>query len=211
MLKELNYDKLPTKNPIELAEWFHRGANKGNLVEYLQGFEHTYAVMQTKEGLERIAYEMMEDMKNDGVVYVETRFAPVYHRMKGLYHEDSVNAVLAGLERGKKDFGVGYRFDTLRNAKYERYNLILQNLLLISETMELLDLILQEKKEAILLKNISKLFSIYKEQILILQFMPEKHLEKIQSGRQYNGAALIELVMPQDCLKILCLMQMEML
>ena len=108
LAEELNYDKLPTKNPKELAEWFHRGANKGNLVEYLQGFEHTTAVMQTKEGLERIAYEMVEDMYNDGVVYVETRFAPVYHRMKGLYYEDSVNAVLAGLERGKKDFGVGY-------------------------------------------------------------------------------------------------------
>jgi len=105
---ELKYDKLPTINPAELAEWFHRGANKGNLVEYLQGFEHTTAVMQTKNGLERVAYEMMEDMHNDGVVYVETRFAPVYHRMKGLYYEDSVNAVLAGLERGKKDFGVGY-------------------------------------------------------------------------------------------------------
>ena len=105
---ELNYDKLPTKNANELAEWFYRGANKGNLVEYLQGFEHTTAVMQTKEGLERIAYEMMEDMHDDGVVYVETRFAPVYHRMKGLYYEDSVNAVLAGLERGKKDFGVGF-------------------------------------------------------------------------------------------------------
>lgn len=104
----LDYKKLPTKDPKELAEWFHRGANKGNLVEYLQGFEHTTAVMQTREGLERVAYEMMEDMKNDGVVYVETRFAPVYHRAKGLYYEDSVKAVLAGLEKGKKDFGVGY-------------------------------------------------------------------------------------------------------
>lgn len=108
LAKELKYDKLPTENSTELAEWFHRGANKGNLVEYLQGFEHTTAVMQTKEGLERIAYEMIEDMYNDGVVYVETRFAPVYHRQKGLYYEESVNAVLAGLERGKKDFGVGY-------------------------------------------------------------------------------------------------------
>jgi adenosine deaminase len=108
LAEELKYKKLPTKDPKELAEWFHRGANKGNLVEYLQGFEHTTAVMQTKEGLERVAYEMMEDMKNDGVVYVETRFAPVYHRAKGLYYEDSVNAVLAGLEKGKKDFGVGY-------------------------------------------------------------------------------------------------------
>lgn len=108
LANELKYNKLPTKDPGELAEWFHRGANKGNLVEYLQGFEHTTAVMQTKEALERIAYEMMEDMKNDGVCYVETRFAPVFHTSKGLYNEDVVQAVLNGLERGKKDFGVGY-------------------------------------------------------------------------------------------------------
>ena len=105
---DMKYKKLPTKDAEELGKWFHRGANKGNLVEYLQGFEHTTAVMQTKEGLERVAYEMIEDMHNDGVVYVETRFAPVYHRIKGLYYEDSVNAVLAGLERGKKEFGIGF-------------------------------------------------------------------------------------------------------
>ncbi len=108
LAKEISYKKLPTSNHSELGEWFHRGANKGNLVEYLQGFEHTIAVMQTKQSLERIAYEMMEDMKNDGVCYVETRFAPVFHTTKGLYQEDVVNAVLEGLEKGKKDFGVGY-------------------------------------------------------------------------------------------------------
>ena len=106
--KEIGYNKLPTDNAEELAEWFHRGANKGNLVEYLQGFEHTVAVMQTKENIERIAYEMMEDMYNDGVVYIETRFAPVLHTANGLYMEEVVEAALAGLERGKKDFGVGY-------------------------------------------------------------------------------------------------------
>ena len=106
--KEINYNKLPTEDPVELAKWFHRGANKGNLVEFLQGFEHTVAVMQTKESLERVAYEMMEDMKNDGVCYVETRFAPVLHLEKGLHYEEVVDAVLKGLERGKKDFGVGY-------------------------------------------------------------------------------------------------------
>lgn len=105
---EHGYAKLPTKDPEELAQWFHRGANKGNLVEYLQGFEHTCGVMQTKGSLERVAYEMMEDMKNDGVCYVETRFAPIFHTQKGLYYEDSLDAVLKGLEKGKKDFGVGY-------------------------------------------------------------------------------------------------------
>jgi adenosine deaminase len=108
LANELKYTKLPTKDPGELGEWFHQGANKGNLVEYLQGFEHTCAVMQTKEALSRVAYEMMEDMKNDGVCYVETRFAPVFSTSKGLYHEDIVNAVLEGLEKGKRDFGVGY-------------------------------------------------------------------------------------------------------
>ena len=108
LANELKYNKLPTKDAGELGEWFHLGANKGNLVEYLLGFEHTCAVMQTKEALSRVAYEMMEDMKNDGVCYVETRFAPVFSTSKGLYHEDVVNAVLEGLEKGKREFGVGY-------------------------------------------------------------------------------------------------------
>jgi len=108
LAKEINYDKLPTDNPEELAEWFHRGANKGNLIEYLQGFEHTIALMQTREQLSRIAYEMMEDMKNDGVCYVETRFAPVFHTQKGLWYEDVIDAVLEGLNKGKEDFGVGF-------------------------------------------------------------------------------------------------------
>jgi adenosine deaminase len=108
LAREINYSNLPTEDPNDLSEWFHRGANKGNLVEFLQGFEHTCAVMQTKESLERIAYEMMEDMKNDGVCYVETRFAPVLHLEKGLHYDDVINAVLSGLEKGKKDFGVGY-------------------------------------------------------------------------------------------------------
>lgn len=108
LASEIKYKKLPTTDSGELAEWFHRGANKGNLVEFLQGFDHTTAVMQTKESLQRCAYEMMEDMKKDGVCYVETRFAPIFHVSKNLYPEDAVLAVLEGLEKGKRDFGVGY-------------------------------------------------------------------------------------------------------
>ena len=61
--------------------------------------------MQTPEALERVAYEQVEDLKNDGVVYFETRFAPVFHTSGGLTHEQIVAAVLKGLERGRKDFG----------------------------------------------------------------------------------------------------------
>jgi len=108
LAKDSNYDKLPTHDAGELAEWFHRGATRGSLPLFLEGFDHTCAVLQTEEALERAAYEALEDMKKDGVVYIETRFAPVLHTRKGLDTHKVVKAVLKGLERGKRDFGVHY-------------------------------------------------------------------------------------------------------
>jgi adenosine deaminase len=106
LARESGYTRLPTEDPDALSAWFFRGANQGSLPKYLEGFAHTIAVMQTPEALERVAYEQVEDLKNDGVVYFETRFAPVFHTAAGLTHEQIVAAVLKGLERGKKDFGV---------------------------------------------------------------------------------------------------------
>jgi len=106
LAREIGYAEIPTQDPDDLAAWFHRGANKGNLAEYLQGFAHTIAVMQTEEALERVAYEQAEDLSRDGVVYFETRFAPVFHTRRGLSHQRIVAAVLKGMERGRKDFGI---------------------------------------------------------------------------------------------------------
>lgn len=106
LARSAEYNQLPTEDPEELARWFHQGANQGSLPKYLEGFVHTIAVMQTEEALERVAYEQAEDLSRDGVVYFETRFAPVFHTQRGLTHQQVVSAVLKGLERGRKDFGV---------------------------------------------------------------------------------------------------------
>jgi adenosine deaminase len=106
LAKDAEYRELPTSDPEALALWFHRGANQGNLAKYLEGFTHTIAVLQTEEALERVAYEQAEDLSQDGVVYFETRFAPVFHTRGGLTHQQVVAAVLKGLERGRKDFGI---------------------------------------------------------------------------------------------------------
>ncbi|HEY2457490.1 MAG TPA: hypothetical protein VGI13_09330, partial [Candidatus Acidoferrum sp.] len=106
LAKTVNYDQLPTEDPEQLAHWFHQGANQGSLPKYLEGFAHTIAVMQTEEALERVAYEQAEDLSADGVVYFETRFAPIFHTRKGLTHQQVIAAVLKGLERGRKDFGI---------------------------------------------------------------------------------------------------------
>src|ERR1700730_6281154 len=100
------YRGLPTEDPGELARWFHQGANQGSLQKYLEGFAHTIAVMQTEEALEQVVYEQAEDLSRDGVVYFETRLAPIFHTRKGLSHQQVVSAVLKGLERGRKDFGI---------------------------------------------------------------------------------------------------------
>jgi adenosine deaminase len=100
------YAGLPTRDPEELAKWFHQGANQGSLAKYLEGFKHTIAVTQTEEALERVAYEQAEDLSQDGVVYYETRFAPLFHTQKGLTHQQVVAAVLKGMARGRQDFGV---------------------------------------------------------------------------------------------------------
>ncbi len=106
LAKSTEYNQLPTEDPEELARWFHQGANQGSLPKYLEGFAHTIAVMQSEEALERVAYEQAEDLSKDGVVYFETRFAPLFHTCKGLTHQQVVSAVLKGLERGRKDFGI---------------------------------------------------------------------------------------------------------
>lgn len=100
------YEELPTTDGKALGEWFHRGANRGNLPEYLEGFAHTIALMQTREALERVAFEFIEDMHADGVVYAEVRFAPVFHVAGGLTQESVVRSVISGLRRGERKFGV---------------------------------------------------------------------------------------------------------
>ena len=119
LAKDAKYTKLPTADPTALANWFYQGAYRGDLTGYLEGFTHTIAVTQTAEALERVAYEEVEDLKNDGVVYLETRFAPIFHTKKGLTNMDVVSAVLKGLERGRKDFKVptGLIICAMRNMK----------------------------------------------------------------------------------------------
>ena len=100
--------ELPAKDPASLADWFHRGAGRKNLSLYLEGFEYTCGVMRSKEAIERIARETVEDLAADGVVYAELRFAPILLVHDGLDLESIVEAALSGLEAGKKATGTAF-------------------------------------------------------------------------------------------------------
>jgi len=95
---EQGYRDLPTTDPAELAAWFVSAAPRRDLVRYLEGFAHTVGVMQTRDALERVAAECVEDLADDGVVYAEVRFAPELHIEGGLALEEVVESVLAGFD-----------------------------------------------------------------------------------------------------------------
>src|SRR5436190_15611828 len=96
----IGYDGLPTTNVTELDRWFRAGADSGSLERYLETFAHTVAVMQTVQGLSRVARECVEDLAADGVVYAEVRWAPEQHVEDGLTLDQVVEAVLTGFREG---------------------------------------------------------------------------------------------------------------
>ena len=92
---------LPDHRPGRaLAAWFYEAANSGDLVRYIATFEHTLAVMQTREGLLRTAEEYVLDLAADGVVYGEVRYAPELNTKGGLTLAEVVETVQEGLAAG---------------------------------------------------------------------------------------------------------------
>jgi adenosine deaminase len=95
--------ELPSTDAAELAAWFATQSNSGSLVEYLKTFDITTAVMQTREGLERVAREAVLDLAADGVVWGEVRWAPEQHLARGLSLDEVVDAVQEGLDAGVEE------------------------------------------------------------------------------------------------------------
>lgn len=94
---------VPVDDAVELGSWFHRQADSGSLPEYLKTFAVTTAVMQTAEGLMRVAREFVQDLAADGVIYGEVRWAPEQHLSHGLTLDRAVEAVQEGIEEGIED------------------------------------------------------------------------------------------------------------
>ncbi len=99
LAREHGYTELPTFDPAELATWFTRGADRNKLELYLETFAHTVGVCQSRDALERTAYEAGVDLAADGVVYAEIRFAPEQHTLGGLTLDEVVESTLAGFDR----------------------------------------------------------------------------------------------------------------
>jgi len=77
-----------------------------SLVDYLRVFDITLKLMQDKDELTRIAYELAEDAHRENVRYMEVRYSPLLHTKHGLQYDEIVAAVQAGLDRAWRQFGI---------------------------------------------------------------------------------------------------------
>ena len=102
---------LAKKEGVELPSYTPEGLKKTvfkenyeSLEDYLKGFGYTTKVMRTRKNIERVSYELALDNQNEGVRYIEVRFAPQLHATDNLSLEDSIVAVNDGLKRAKEEF-----------------------------------------------------------------------------------------------------------
>lgn len=95
--------ELPSYTEDGLRETVFKDSYR-SLDEYLRGFAYTGAVMRTAEQIERISYEVAVDNQQEGVRYIEVRFAPQLHATDEMDMIDSIRAVDRGLRRAEKEF-----------------------------------------------------------------------------------------------------------
>jgi len=101
-LAKMHNIELPVWDPDGLGTWFSRGCKQKSLPLYLETFEVTVSVLQTPQALKRAAFEAIEDLAAQHVVYAEIRFAPILHTRQQMSMEEVVSAVLEGLEEGRR-------------------------------------------------------------------------------------------------------------
>jgi adenosine deaminase len=77
-----------------------------SLEDYLKVFDITLQLMQEIDEIERIAFELAEDAHHENVRYMEVRYSPMLHTVKGLSLDEIVAAVQRGLDAARNRFGI---------------------------------------------------------------------------------------------------------
>ncbi len=83
--------------------------NCQSLAEYLQSFDEILKVMQTQESLIEAVIDVARQANEDGVKYIEIRFAPAFHQSLGLETIEILDAVCEGAQQAEAQFDLEVR------------------------------------------------------------------------------------------------------
>ena len=100
-----------------------------DLNEYLEKFDFPLQLLQTSQAISAAVYDLQEELKSQGLIYAEIRFAPQLHIRGGLTQDQVVQAAVDGLERS--DFKANLILCCMRGDDNLTENLqkLLQNIL----------------------------------------------------------------------------------
>lgn len=91
--------ELPTYDAEQLKKLISVPLDCDSLNEYLKCTKIPRLVTQTKDGISDAVFMLLEELKNQGLIYAEIRFAPQRHRDNGLSQEEVVLSALDGLKK----------------------------------------------------------------------------------------------------------------
>lgn len=94
------------ENMDSISKKMQAPSNCQNLSDYLACFDFVLPYLQTKEALEMAAFDVMEQASEDGVRYIEIRFAPILSMEKGLSVEETIQAVANGIAKAEAKYPV---------------------------------------------------------------------------------------------------------
>ena len=80
-----------------------------DLADYLARAPSSYPLMQTEEQLRLVTLDLFEQLREDGMLYAEIRFAPLLHTEKGLSAREVVACVEAAVAEAVRNTGVEAR------------------------------------------------------------------------------------------------------
>ncbi len=98
---------LPADDPEGLRPYVQVETPQPGIMAFIERFQWQVGVLVDYEAVRRIAYENVEDARNEGIDYTELRFSPYFMaEPHGLDPAGVVEAVVDGIEAGQRDFGV---------------------------------------------------------------------------------------------------------
>lgn len=117
---------LPTEDLKELRNLMEVPEDCPTLHECLKRFDLPIMLLQTEMAIERVSFELVEDLHKLGVTYAEIRFAPQFSTAEGLTQDQVVAAAIKGVKRGMEKYPAircGLILCCMRGADIEEKNL----------------------------------------------------------------------------------------
>ncbi|GFN34595.1 adenosine deaminase [Tepidimicrobium xylanilyticum] len=98
--------EVPSKDMGIFTKNIQVSGNCQSLKDYLTKFDLPLKVMQKQKHLYRITYELLEDLWEQNIKYVEIRIAPYLHMEQGLDFHQILESVLNAMDRARKNLGI---------------------------------------------------------------------------------------------------------